>query len=90
VTKDALTKIPKRDRRVIEDGNGREIFWGLYAVEVVSFATVVMYHTIILVGPFVFWALWIAKKPKDLQNASVPVLTVLGMLSLFWVILMYK
>ena len=37
-----------------------------------------------MVGPFVFWGWWLGKRPADWQNASVPYVTLLGSLSLFW------
>jgi hypothetical protein len=89
---DALDRIPKRDRQVIIEGDKREIFWGLLAREAVSFRRVVVYHVIFLSAPFVFWVLWLLKwgHSGDWQNASVPFLAALGLLSLFWFPLMHK
>ena len=83
---DALNRIPKRDRDVIEDGDNREIFWGLVAVEQISFFMVAMYHSVILAPCLTFWMIWLFAwhHPGDLQNASVPLLAVLPLLSLFW------
>jgi hypothetical protein len=53
--KDALEKIPKRDREVIEGGDGREAFWGLLAVEEIQFLRVVVYCVLSLAGPCAFW-----------------------------------
>lgn len=81
--KDALEKIPKRDREVIEDGDSREVFWGLLAVEEIQFVRVLVYHVLCLTGPLVFWILWISMgHPGDLQNASVPMTVALGFVAL--------
>jgi hypothetical protein len=83
---DALEKIPKRDREVIEEGDTREIFWGLLAVEEIQFLRVLIYHIAFIAGPFTFWALWLTEMghPGDLQNASIPFTTAFGLMSLFW------
>lgn len=39
---------------------------------------------LILVGPIVFWGLWLKEWPSDWQNASVPFFAVVVLLSLFW------
>jgi len=92
--KDALEKIPKRDREVIEDGDEREIFWGLLAVEEIQFVRVLLYHILCLAGPFVFWVLWMKMgHPGDLQNASIPITVALGFLGLLsssWLVLSGK
>jgi hypothetical protein len=88
---DALERIPKRDREIIEDGDGREIFWGLLADEEIQALRVVIYNVILLAGPIAFWILWLKMgHPGDLQNASVPVtiaLSSFAMLSSFWMLL---
>jgi hypothetical protein len=90
--KDALDRIPKCDRSVIEEGDQREIFWGLLAVEQISFAMVAMYHFLILAPTFVFWMLWLFVwgHRSDLQNASVPFLSTIPLLSLFWLMLVKR
>jgi hypothetical protein len=88
---DALERIPKRDREVIEEGDGREIYWGLLADEEIQALRVVVYNIVLLAGPIVFWILWLRMgHPGDLQNASVPIMIALGslaMLSSFWMLL---
>lgn len=85
---DALEKIPKRDRPVVEDGDCREIFWGLRAHEEIRGLLVAIYHVGFLVAAFAFMALWLTVlgHPWDLQNASIPLLTVLGLFPLPWLI----
>jgi hypothetical protein len=90
VTKDALQKIPKRDLPIIVEGNGRDDFWGLLVVEVISFARVCTYIVMVLTLPFVFWPFWLSRHPGDFQNASVPVSTVIGLVSVFLILLLYK
>jgi len=72
--------------RVEEKGPARDFFWGIIAKERISFFTVAFYHIIVLLPPFVFWFSWLFLwgHSGDLQNASVPFLSALGLLSLFW------
>lgn len=58
--------------------------WGLEARHTISALYVLMYHVLILAGPFGFWAWWAKEHPGDLQNGSVPMAIVLALLSLFW------
>lgn len=85
----ALERIPKRDRRLMEDGSDREIYWGILAVETHSFIRVLMYHVLFLLGPLMFWGLWLSvmKHSADLQNASLPLTVFVGFLSVFWAVL---
>jgi hypothetical protein len=83
---DALDRIPKKVWRVEEEGDAREFFWGIHGVERISFCMVAFYHLVILLPPLVFWFLWLFwwGHSGDLQNASVPFLSALGLISLFW------
>lgn len=80
-----LERLPKRRRKwdIDLDEEGEEA-WGLNTVFAVSFYKVTLYHMLILVGPIVFWGLWLKKWPSDWQNASVPFFAVVVLLSLFW------
>jgi hypothetical protein len=88
-----LDRIPKRKTPFITDTTSDVVpdptdeithdIWGLGAVHSVSFAYVCAYHIAIIAGPFAFFVWWITSFPTDLQNASVPVTIVLGLLSLF-------
>jgi hypothetical protein len=88
----SLDRVPKRNRRLVEDGTDRTTFWGLLAIEALCFWKVLLYHVLFLLFPFVFWVLWLTvmKHPADLQNASVPVVSAVGFLSIFWAMLTYK
>ena len=82
----AIARIPKKIREFEEGGSDREIMWGILGVELLSFYMVALYHFLILIPPSVFWFLWlfVFKHRGDLQNASVPFLMALGLISLFW------
>lgn len=81
----ALQRVPKRLRKwQIDIPVGKEKAWGLNAIFAVSGYKVTLYHLVIVAGPLVFWGLWLKKWPRDLQNASVPLLTTIGLCSLFW------
>lgn len=58
-------------------------------MEYVSTVRVVLYHVFMLVGPLVFWGLWLGYwgKEGDLQNASVPFLCMVPVFSMFWALL---
>ncbi|KAH8659401.1 hypothetical protein BGZ61DRAFT_370541 [Ilyonectria robusta] len=82
----ALSRIPKRNFCLDKKGQNREIFWGLLAVERPSAFKVAVYHVLILIGPVMFWFLWLFfwGHSGDLQNAAIPFLTVCTLLSMFW------
>jgi hypothetical protein len=82
----AITRIPKKTWRFEESGPGREFVWGISGAERQSFYMIALYHLLILIPPFIFWFLWLFrwKHHGDLQNASVPFLMALGLISLFW------
>jgi hypothetical protein len=88
----ALDRMPKRNRPLAQDGNERHEFWGLLAVDIPSFWKIVVYHLLFLVFPFMFWILWLTvmKHPADLQNASVPVVSAVGFLSVFWAMMTHR
>ena len=82
----AVDRLPKRVRPLELGGDAREIFWGLYVVEHICFYRVAAFHTIVIMPALVFWFLWLFYwgHSGDLQNASVPFLCALGIISLFW------
>jgi hypothetical protein len=84
VSQEAMTRIPKRNCRL--DGQGREYFWGIFAIEKGSYFRLIIYHILALVLPLIFWFLWLFywNHQADLQNASVPFTTVISLLSLLW------
>lgn len=77
-----IERIPKRVKCFERDQTSP--IWGLEAVFAVSPARVLIYHCIMVAGPFAFFGWWLKAHPDDLQNASIPVTIVLGVLSLFW------
>ncbi|KAL6828399.1 hypothetical protein V8C40DRAFT_286390 [Trichoderma camerunense] len=77
-----LARIPKRTREFEKDQSSP--IWGFETVFAVSFSYVLVYHVVMVAGPFIFWGLWLKFHPDDLQNASVPITVVIGALSLFW------
>lgn len=80
-----LERLPKRRRKWdIDRDEEAEEAWGLNTVYAVSFYKVTLYHLLILMGPIIFWGLWLRKWPSDWQNASVPFFAVAVLLSLFW------
>lgn len=87
-----LSRIPKKTWRLEANGDSREIFWGILAIEEISFLVVSIYHFLILVPGFIFWFLWLFfwDHGGDLQNASVPFLALLACLPLFWFPLIIK
>jgi hypothetical protein len=91
-SQEAVDRIPKMIWKLEESGDAREIFWGLYGRERISFLMVSIYHFLILLLSFIFWLLWLFwwNNSGDLQNASVPFLTALGLISLFWFPLIKK
>lgn len=92
--KDALLRIPKRKERVAEkvDEDKENILWGLQAIEGISFVRICLCHAVFVSCPFIFWGLWltIMGHEGDLQNASIPFLAVLGILSIFWFLLGHR
>jgi len=54
-----LSRIPKKTWRLEENGDTREIFWGILAMEDISFLVVSIYHFLILGPGFIFWFLWL-------------------------------
>ena len=83
---DAVDRIPKRTSRLEMEGDARSSFWGLYAVERISFLKIAVYHSIIIIPSLIFMFLWLSYwgHSGDLQNASVPLLCGLALLSLLW------
>lgn len=77
-----IDRIPKRTKCFEKDQTSP--IWGLETVFAVSFAYVLAYHCLMMIGPFAFFGLWLKIHPTDFQDASIPVVIVLGALSLFW------
>lgn len=86
-----LARLPrKRTKWDVGSDEETEEAWGINALYRISFIKVVFYHLLILVGPIIFWGLWLRRWPRDWQNASVPFFAVVVLLSLFWLPLVHN
>lgn len=61
-----------------------DVAWGLEAKHRISAAYVFIYHVLIVAGPFAVFGWWMSVHTGDQQNAGVPIIIVLSLLSLFW------
>lgn len=50
-----------------------------------SLVILVAYRLAATLPAFAFWSFWLSTHPGDWQNASVPLLTVLALITVFWV-----
>ncbi|KAF2679311.1 hypothetical protein K458DRAFT_346974 [Lentithecium fluviatile CBS 122367] len=85
-TSTSIGSIPKRNKQfdITNPTTSNKPSEGLEAKHTVSALYVFLYHILILAGPFGFWAWWTTEHPGDLQNAVVPVMVAIGLLSCFW------
>ncbi len=83
---DLLSCFPKKKSELEESGDEREVFWGIYAREIISLRWVLFYNSVCVAPLVVFFFLWIFPMGfvNDLQNAAIPVSMMVAMLSLFW------
>jgi hypothetical protein len=82
---DVLKCLPKRKQAWgVAHSDDTSEAWGLHANTDLSFFRTVIYHVVILSGPAGFWGWWLHQWPTDWQNASVPMLVSLALLSPFW------
>ncbi len=80
-----LERLPRRLKKwEIDDDEEKDEAWGLHVLFAVSFYKVLLYHSLILLGPLIFWGIWLKKWPRDWQNGSIPFFAVVVLLSLFW------
>lgn len=81
-----LDRLPKKLTELEEGGDKREMFWGLYAREIVSLRWVLFYNFLCLLPVMIFFMIWISPlgRSTDLQNPSIPISMMISMLSLFW------
>jgi hypothetical protein len=79
-----LERIPKRKCRLQLTDNQPEEAWGLKAHYTPHFLLVLVYHCLVFVSTFAFWAWWLFVHPDDLQNASVPFMAAVAIVSMFW------
>ncbi|KAH7631266.1 hypothetical protein B0T09DRAFT_339512 [Sordaria sp. MPI-SDFR-AT-0083] len=81
-----LGYLPKKITELEEGGDKREVFWGIYAREIISLRWVLCYNFVCMFPMLVFFVCWVSPlgQNTDLQNPSVPISIMLSMLSLFW------
>ena len=80
-----LERLPRRRRKWdVDRDTETDEAWGLNVVFGISFLKVVIYHFLIFAAPLGFWTFWLARFPKDWQNASVPLFAAVVLLNLFW------
>ena len=82
-----LPRIPKRTRDFTAEEDVP--IWGLEAIYSPSALRVFVYHSLVVIGPIAFWVWWLIRYPNDYQNAAIPIMAVLGLISVFWTIYMY-
>jgi hypothetical protein len=82
-----LRCIPKKksDFAVNTAPDDDDVAWGIEADYSMSFLIIAIYHLILLLAGFGFWIYWLVYHPGDWQNASVPTLTTMGLMAVFWV-----
>ena len=66
------------------DEAGEEVAFGIEADYMVCFKRLAIYHLLLIIGPVIFWGVWMWKHPGDWQNASVPLLAVIALMTVFW------
>jgi hypothetical protein len=60
------------------------VAFGINAAYSISHSRVFVYHFVLILSGFVFWIYWLKTHPSDLQNASVPLFTIIMLLGTFW------
>lgn len=79
---DCLERVPKRDRKVLEEISSREIYWGLQAIEKPHALRLFLYYFGLLLSTVGFCVWWLVQHEGDLQNASVPITVAISALAL--------
>jgi hypothetical protein len=81
----ALERIPKRRHHIDIRSHDIDVFWALGVVEAIIAWKVVLYQILLLIGPAIFWLLWLTVlgHSGDLQNASIPLMTTLALWAVF-------
>jgi hypothetical protein len=69
-----------------ENSEERKSFWGIYAREIVCLRWVLFYNLVCMLPLLWFFFMWIFPwgHRSDLQDASVLITMMIGMLSVFW------
>jgi hypothetical protein len=86
-----LKSIPKKKSEFAVQSQQKvdDVAWGIEADYALSFFLLSIYHLIPLLSCFAFWIYWQIFHPDDLQTASVPILTTIALMGLFWVPFIY-
>ena len=81
-----LELLPKKLSQLDVNSDHRQIFWGLYARQQIHFFRVLMYNVICITPMIWFFFMWLFVwgHDGDQQNASVPLMMMMALLSLFW------
>ncbi|KAI5366686.1 hypothetical protein Slin14017_G043260 [Septoria linicola] len=81
----SIQVLPKRLSELHFDDGNREAFWGLYAIERISFAWVAAYFCLVNAPSVVYFFLWLFywRHDSDVQGASVPVSLSLTLTAMF-------
>lgn len=82
----ALSRIPKkRNGCSLRQRNGDPMAFGIEADYLLSLRFLLVWHLVPLALAFAFWTYWQSSvSPEDLQNASVPTLTMLAVFGVAW------
>lgn len=77
--------LPKKLSHLDSGSDQREVFWGLYARQMILFRRILLYN-VLCISPFMWFLLmWTLKWEKgDFQNGSVLLMAMLSLLTLFW------
>lgn len=84
-----IDRIPQKHTDWLIQDRGVDHAFGILTKEEPSILYVLVYHVLILAGPFAFWGWAMPRESKkegfwDLQNPSVPATFALGLLSFIW------
>ncbi|EMD95267.1 hypothetical protein COCC4DRAFT_204965 [Bipolaris maydis ATCC 48331] len=60
------------------------VAFGVEAGYFPSLAFFLAYHVFLILSGFSFWIYWMAYLPEDLQNASIPLFTIIMLIGTFW------
>lgn len=80
-------KLPKLKALSTPLKGTNDVAFGLEADYMLSLRILAAYYVLTIVPAFVFWGYWMVRHPGDLQNASVPLMTVLALITVFWIMM---
>jgi hypothetical protein len=82
-----LRCIPKKKSEFVVESEQAidDVAWGIEANYAIPFLLLSIYHLVPLLSSFGFWIHWLVRRPGDRQNASVPALTTIALMAVFWV-----